>query len=146
MENVQAIDSEPIARRPTDELRQLAAFLAIGGGAAGVFVLLSQLIVGHTGLVPDWLASGGIYAGMVVPVYLLHRRFSFVSAAPHGRALPRYVLLQASMVLLSALFSYVAYRVLGLTTPIAAVLVTVLTSGVSFAVSRFWVFSAPAAA
>jgi len=127
-------------RRVPAEIRQLLSFIAIGVGAALGFIGLSQVLIGRLDM-PDWITSGLLYAAMVVPVYLLHRRFSFASAAPHGRALPRYLLLQTALVALSALFSFIAYGTLGLPTPAAALLVIVLTSGASFAASRAWVFA-----
>lgn len=117
------------------------SFLAIGGIAALSFVGLSSLVIGlGTGL-PDWVASVVCYAAFVVPVYLAHRRFSFRSDAPHARALPRYVLVQASGMTLATVFSYLAYGLVSLPTVLAAVLVIGLTSGVNFALLKVWAFA-----
>ncbi len=120
---------------------QLVSFVLIGAGAAGGFVLLSSAAMAVPTGLPQWIVSACCYALFIVPVYLLHRRFSFASAAPHGRALPRYVAVQLSALFLATLFSYLAYGVVGLPTALAAVLVIGLTSGVNFMVLRLWAFS-----
>ncbi len=122
-------------------LAELGAFLVVGGAAALGFVALSILATRlDTGL-PDWIVSAVCYALFIVPVYLLHRRFSFSSEAPHGVALPRYVAVQLSALALAALFSFICYRLAGLQPAIAATLVIVLTSGVNFLVLRLWAFA-----
>jgi SAM-dependent methyltransferase len=124
---------------------QLASFLIIGGGAAAAFIALSTAAMSLPIAAPRWVVSGACYALFIVPVYLLHRRFSFSSSAPHGSALPRYVAVQLSALVLATLFSYLAYGVAGLPTPVAATLVIALTSGVNFMVLRLWAFSHPSA-
>ena len=65
---------------------QLLSFLIIGGAAAGSFVLLSSAAMAVPTGLPKWVVSAFCYTLFVVPVYLLHRRFSFASAAPHRSA------------------------------------------------------------
>ncbi|MGN6100675.1 MAG: GtrA family protein [Devosia sp.] len=125
---------------------QLIAFLLVGGSGAVAFVLLSTIAIGLRPPVPDWVASTVCYAALIGPVYLLHRRFSFRSSAPHGHALPRYVGVQIGAICLASLFSYVTYHLLGLPTVWASLLVTGLTSGVSFVILKAWAFTHPAAA
>jgi putative flippase GtrA len=120
----------------------LVSFLAIGGTAALGFMLLTGLAVELPLKAPDWLVSAVCYAVFIVPVYLLHRRFSFRSGAPHHVALPRYLLVQLVALLLAAIFSFIAYGVLGLPWAGASVFVIFLTSGVNFAVLRLWAFAA----
>jgi putative flippase GtrA len=119
----------------------LVTFIGIGGGAALAFILVSSVAVGLPTGLPKWLVSAICYAAFIVPVYLLHRRYSFQSRAPHGRALPRYVAVQASAVVLAALFSWVAYGVIGLPSLFAALLVSALTAGVNFIILRRWAFA-----
>ena len=122
---------------------QMVAFVLIGAGAAVGFVVLSSAAVGlGTGL-PDWIVSALCYAAFVLPVYLLHRRFTFVSDARHSSALPRYVAVQISGVTLASLFSFLAYTVLGFPALFASIAVTALTSGVNFAILKLWAFSDP---
>ncbi|MEO6396733.1 MAG: methyltransferase domain-containing protein [Devosia sp.] len=120
---------------------QLVSFLIIGGFAAGSFMLLSAIVLALPTGLPNWVASSFCYGLFIVPVYLLHRRFSFASSAPHQRALPRYVAVQVTALGLATLFSYVAYGVMGLPTMIAVLLVIGLTSGVNFVVLRGWAFA-----
>ena len=56
-----------------------------------LFVLLSSAALALPTGLPGWVVSAICYALFIVPVYLLHRRFSFSSSAPHKQALPRYV-------------------------------------------------------
>lgn len=133
-------DSALEAPQPSIVL-QIGSFIVIGGGAALCFAALSTAVIGaHLGL-PDWVASALCYAIFIVPVYLLHRRFSFASVAPHRQALPRYVSVQLSALALASLFSFVAYRAFSLPTPVAALLVIGLTSGVNFLILRAWAFA-----
>lgn len=122
-------------------LAQLFAFLAVGGTGALGFLLVSSAAVTAFQSIPAWLVSALCYAGFIVPVYLLHRRFSFQSQARHLRALPRYVTVQLCNLALATLFSFVAYGVVGLPTLAAATVVTVLTAGISFFVLRSWAFA-----
>jgi putative flippase GtrA len=120
----------------------LAAFVAIGAGGAAAFVLLSTLAMGFVdGGLPAWLVNTLCYLLLIGPVYLLHRRISFASDAPHGRALPRYVAVQLMALLLTALFSQLAHGVFALPALPAAILVVGLTSGVNFLVLRGWAFA-----
>jgi putative flippase GtrA len=128
-----------LARSPL--LAGLASFLLIGGGAALGFVCLSTLALHAATGVASWLVSALCYAAFIVPVYLLHRRFSFRSDAPHGKALPRYVLVQVSGLLLATGFSWLIYGLFHLPTPFAALLVIGLTSGLNFVILRLWAFS-----
>ncbi|HWA19832.1 MAG TPA: methyltransferase domain-containing protein [Devosia sp.] len=124
---------------------QLLSFVIIGAGAAAAFIALSSVAMALPIPTPRWVVSGFCYALFIVPVYLLHRRFSFDSNAPHASALPRYIAVQLSALALATLFSYLAYGVAGLPTPVAATLVIALTSGVNFMVLRLWAFSHPGA-
>ncbi|QMV01048.1 hypothetical protein GHV40_05945 [Devosia sp. D6-9] len=119
---------------------QALTFLAIGGGAAMAFVCLSSLAVGAGLPLADWIVSALCYAAFILPVYLLHRRFSFNSDAPHLQALPRYVTVQLVGLSLAALFSFLAYGIIGLPTLLASLLVIGLTSAMNFLVLKVWAF------
>lgn len=126
--------------RPT-VLTQLLSFLVIGGTAALTFVGVSTAAVALFTSLPAWLVSALCYAAFVLPVYLLHRRFSFRSEASHAKALPRYVAVQLGGIALATAFSWVAYGVPGLPTVAAALLVIGLTSGANFVILRLWAFA-----
>lgn len=119
---------------------QLFAFLVIGGSAAVSFVGVSSAAVALFDNAPAWLVSSLCYAAFIVPVYLLHRRYSFQSSADHARALPRYVAVQLAGLALATLFSVVAYGVVGLPTVAAATVVIGLTAGLNFFILRRWAF------
>lgn len=121
-------------------LVQLFGFLIIGGAAALSFVGVSSAAIAVFDTAPAWLVSSLCYAGFIVPVYLLHRRYSFQSDVEHARALPRYVAVQLCGLALATLFSFLAYGVVGLPTLAAAMLVIALTSGINFLVLRRWAF------
>ncbi len=121
--------------------RQLISFVIVGGSGAACFIGLSSLAIGlHTGIA-NWIVSALCYAVLIGPVYLMHRRFSFGSEAPHGHALPRYVAVQLSALALASLFSFILYGFFGLPTVLASLLVTGLTSGVNFMILRLWAFA-----
>lgn len=119
----------------------MVSFIAIGGGAALAFVLVSALAVMLLPEVESWVVSSVCYAGFVVPVYLLHRRFSFRSDARHAVALPRYMAVQLMAMLLATLFAYLFHGSMGLPSLPAAMLVTGLTSGVNFFMLKGWAFA-----
>lgn len=119
----------------------MLAFLTIGGCGAAAFVILSSMMVWLTPGIAAWSVNTACYAALIVPVYLMHRRFSFQSDVSHWQALPRYMSVQGMALVLAALFSYVVHGVLNLPTVFASMLVITLTSGVNFMVLRSWAFA-----
>jgi putative flippase GtrA len=130
-------DVLPLVRKRDSDL---LSFILIGGGAALAFVLVSSLAIALLPFVDAWIVSSWCYAGFIVPVYLLHRRFSFRSHVAHGEALPRYVAVQMLALLLASGFGHVFHGVLALPSLPAGMLVIGLTSGVNFAVLKLWAF------
>jgi putative flippase GtrA len=140
--SLESLMREPAAARGLSPLLAgWLSFLVIGGAAALAFVGVSTAAVTALPAAPSWLVSTLCYAGFIGPVYLLHRRFSFRSEAAHGRALPRYVLVQISGLAQATGFSWLCYGLIGLPTPLAALLVIGLTSALNFVILRLWVFS-----
>lgn len=131
----------PTARRVAPLLGGLPAFLVVGGTAAALYVVLTTVLIWLDTGIADWVINTVCYAGFILPVYLVQRRFSFQSDAPHGQALPRYVAVQGMAVLLAALFSYVIHGVFAFPTAFSSMLVIGLTSGVNFMVLRSWAFA-----
>ena len=132
-----------IPRQRPRQAGGLFAFIAVGGASAMAFVVLSTLAIRlDTGLA-DWVVSTACYAAFVLPVYLLHRRFSFGSRVAHGTALPRYVLVQGVGLLLTALFALLFHQMLGLPAALAAMLVVGATIAVNYLVLRRWAFAEP---
>ncbi len=134
-------DSAVETRRPA-AITELVLFLAVGGVAALCFAWLSASIIEQRTGLPDWVVSALCYATFIGPVYLAHRFLAFRSEVPHAIALPRYIAVQLSALMLASIFSYVSYSIVGLPSFPAAVLVIGLTSGVNFAVLKLWAFAA----
>jgi putative flippase GtrA len=137
---------ESLMRQPETVIRPrdaggLVSFALIGGGAALTFVLVSSALVELFPGVDSWLISSLCYGASILPVYLLHRRFTFRSDAAHRTALPRYVAVQAMALLLATLFGYLLYGALALPSLPAALLVIALTSGVNYVVLKGWAFA-----
>jgi putative flippase GtrA len=121
--------------------RDLLGFILVGGSGAVAFVVLSTLMIGLRTGIAEWIVSALCWVALIGPVYLGHRMWSFRTGATHRQALPRYIAVQALGIVMASVFSYLCYRVLGLSTALAAVLVTALTSGVNFAILRAWAFA-----
>lgn len=119
----------------------LVAFITIGAAGAAAFVVLSTAMIWLDTGVADWLVNAACYAALIVPVYAMHRRYSFDSDAPHSQALPRYMAVQGMALLLAALFSFVVHGMLAVPTVAASMIVIALTSGVNFMVLRSWAFA-----
>ena len=120
---------------------QFVRFLLVGGSGALAFAGVSAAAVTLFAATPAWLVSALCYAAFIVPVYLLHRRFSFATAAAHRQALPRYAAVQLCGIGLATLFSWLAYGVVGLPTLLAAGTVIALTSALNFIILRRWAFA-----
>lgn len=131
----------PPARQSAPLFSGLLAFIVIGAVGAAAFVVLSTIMIWLDTGFADWTINTASYAALIVPVYLMHRRYSFDSDAPHRQALPRYMAVQAMALLLAALFSFVVHGVLSVPTIPASMLVIGLTSGVNFIVLRSWAFA-----
>lgn len=131
----------PASRTAPSVLGGLFAFLLVGGAGALGFVVLSTLMISLNTGYADWQVNTACYAATILPVYLLHRRYSFQSDASHFQALPRYLAVQGMALVLAAAFSYVIHGVPSLPTVFASMLVIALTSGVNFMVLRSWAFA-----
>lgn len=130
-----------VSRPKPSLLTQLITFLAIGTVAAGAYVWLCTVVASWQTGAPEWLTNSICYTLFLLPAYLAHRRYSFRSDAPHQRALPRYTIVQVVSIVLTALFSYVSYNMLGMETAIGAFVVLCVTAGVKFVVLRAWAFA-----
>jgi putative flippase GtrA len=130
-----------IPRSSAPQWGGLVVFIAIGGAGAASFVVLSTLLIWLDTGIADWVINTACYAVLIVPVYLMHRMYSFQSDASHWQALPRYLMVQGMALLLAALFSYVIHGVSALPTVVVSMLVIALTSGVNYMVLRGWAFA-----
>lgn len=125
-----------MTRRLTEQ--RLLRFVVVGGGAAALLFVLNLVLV-SAGM-PPFAASVLAYAVAFIVAYAAQRNWTFAGEHPHGRALPRYFLLQAACALFSGLVSHLAVSQAGLTPLAMAAATTVLTSAASFVASSLWVF------
>lgn len=144
MSSTPVAPASTVASGPNPGLQETArsglAFVVIGGGAAALFIALSTFVLGLDTGIPRWLASTACYGLLVVPVYLLHHRFTFRSSVPHAVALPKYMATQAMAVVVSAAMAIPVYHLLHLAPLPGSILVTGLTSVGSYVVLRVWTF------
>ncbi len=139
---LESLMREPPALQPSNHAGGgIVSFLLIGGGAAASFVVLSSVLVALLPMVEAWIVSAACYGAYIVPVYLLHRRFTFASDVGHRQALPRYAAVQGMALLLATLFGYVFHGTMGLPSLPAAALVVAVTSGVNYLVLKGWAFA-----
>ena len=122
-------------------LASLVRFVGVGGAAALGYVLVSSLAIALLPGLPAVVTSTVCYGLFILPTYLAHRRFSFRSDVRHGRALPRYVAVQALGLALAGLFAILAYDIVRLPNPAAAIAVIVATSAISFILLKLWAFA-----
>ena len=119
----------------------MMSFFGIGLGAAAGFAVLTTLFVPRFAEVPGMLVSALVFAVLLVPTYLLHRRFAFFSEAAHGEALPRYAVVQLAALFAAGVFSFVAYGIVGMPHLGTGLLVFLLTVGVNYSILRRWAFA-----
>lgn len=116
-------------------------YLAISvGGALSFVVLSSGLIWLETGAA-DWAVMFGCFAALIVPVCLLHCRYSFAPDDAGRQHLQRYLGALPTALPLAAMLSYWSCTVVALPTPVAAMLVAGLTAGVNLMMRRGWAFA-----
>lgn len=122
---------------------QFARFVIVGGGSALLYFALMWFCRASLGLTP-FLATICAYGVSFCAAYILQHRWTFRSDATHRVTLPRYALVQATCAFLTAsttqAVSHIYPQAPGW---MLAGISTVLASGLSFALSSMWVFSAP---
>ncbi len=138
LESLMPAHTEQGATRPAGN--GVLMFFVIGACAAAAFVVVSTTLIWVLPMFESWLVSACCYAAFIVPVYLLHRRFTFGSDASHGQALPRYVAVQMMALALASMFSFLLHGAFALPSLMAAILVIALTSGLNYLVLRAWAF------
>jgi putative flippase GtrA len=114
-------------------------FLAVGIGAALLFFALTYALV-SLGM-PPFAGTVVAYAAAFVTAYWAQRNWTFGGGHAHGRALPRYFVLQAGCALGSGVLAHVAsekFQMLPLT---MSTLTTVAAGVVSYFLSSLWVFA-----
>ncbi|MDB5423580.1 MAG: GtrA family protein [Phenylobacterium sp.] len=118
--------------------RRLVRFIASGGGTALLFFCLSYLGM-RLGFGP-FAASAGAYAVAFLVGYAIQRGWTFEGRHKHGRALPRYLLLQLGCALLTSGVSQAAASLFAVPPLAISLMATALAGAISFTVSLLWVF------
>jgi putative flippase GtrA len=118
-----------------------ARYLVAGG--LSFLVDFGLLALFHDVLLwPVWLATGVAFLLSFAFTYTIQRMFSFLSSAPHGRAVLRYTILVAFNTLATiAIVSLVNNSVLGWAG--GKVLATIVTTVWNYFAYRYWVFADP---
>jgi putative flippase GtrA len=139
---VQDSEATPVRSTPLARLvsSSVVRYLIAGGLSFLVdFGLLALLhnVVGW----PVWLATGVAFLVSFAFTYTIQRMFSFMSRAPHGRALVRYTILVAFNTLATVgIVSLVNTSVLGWAG--GKVIATIVTTVWNYFAYRYWVFAA----
>ena len=123
-------------------MKSLIRFIIVGASVALIYVLLCNWALGQFLSFPKALVTFGCYCVLILPTYFLHHSFSFQSDAGHKTALPRYVMVQILGMILTFVFSVLAFNWLHLPNLLGSAMITILTSGTSFVILRLWTFKA----
>ena len=124
----------------TPVLAQLLRFLVVGVLCTAIQYLL--LAVGV-----EWLGMGVLpastvgYAGSAVSNYLLNRRYTYASGAPHAVLVWRFVTVLAVGLLLNALFMQLLHGYLHWYYLLAQLFTTAGVLLWNFSAHRYWTFS-----
>lgn len=118
--------------------RTLVRFVMAGASTALLFLVLCFGLA-RAGLDPFWASLIGYGLAFAVG-YTLQRWWTFDGRHHHGRALPRYFVLQAGCALMSGVISRYGVLWLHLSPLPMATLTALATGGTSFLLSRYWVF------
>lgn len=118
--------------------QRLFRFLVVGAGAA-VLLFLSGYFLVSVGI-PPFAANTLAYILAFAVAYSAQRGWTFGAEHEHGRALPRYLVLQAGCALFSGLIAHIAVARFAMSPLAMSAMTTVLTSAASFVLSSVWVF------
>ncbi len=119
--------------------RQEVRFIIAGGSGAVLFFLLSFLIV-SAGM-PPFAGTSLAYLVCFLTVYTVHRYWTFSTDVPHGRAFPRYLLLQLFCASAAGWFAHFLVHTYGFQPLAMSALTTVASSVFSYFVTSLWVFA-----
>lgn len=123
------------------DIKQIAIFVTIGGGAAFITAVLTWLGLNTFPNVSKPIVTVFVYALMILPVYFLQHRFSFGGKSEHKSALPKYVSVQMVSVSISFILSWLFLVVLKLPNSIGSFIVVATTSIGSFIALKLWAFA-----
>ena len=124
----------------TDQRYVVLRFLVVGGSLTLAYSVLSSILALALNM-PAAIASAVGYALCIPGGYLAQRNVAFRANAPHARAAPRYVLLQAPLLALGALLSWLFVTMLHWHEAVAFFVVGPTVAAVSFFAQKLWTFA-----
>lgn len=121
------------------DYRQLFFFLIIGSSGALAYVLLNTWAL-SVFKYEKHIISTSVYACLILPIYLLQRRFSFESTESVAKTLPKYIFTHIIGMLLTYFISDVVFTTLGLPDFWGSIASICATSALSFVLLKVWAF------
>lgn len=121
------------------DLSLLLRFLLVGGSTALLFLGLTFVLVEGPALNAT-LASTIACVTAICYNYVLHYHWTFVSDAPHGSVLVRYLVMCAGGILLNGLVMYFGLVAMSIHYMVMQVIAAVALASWSLCVSSLWVF------
>jgi putative flippase GtrA len=120
-------------------LPRFARFALVGGFATAVQYAILICLVEWASVPAVWASTLGYIASSAVN-YFLNYTFTFHSAAPHLRSVPRFVLIGAVGVVLNGGVTYVGTAICGMHYLAAQVVATAITLLWNFSANLRWTF------
>ncbi len=119
----------------------LLRFLAVGGAATFVMMLLAIGFSSGLGLAPQ-IAQGMAHAICIVPTYLCQRAITFRSNVRHRRGLLGYLSMQLPLLGLGMTLAWLLIGQLNWPREIGLAAIAVMVGATSFLVQRLIIFAA----
>lgn len=138
---MQDSEAAPVRLSPLARLFSSSVVRYLIAGGLSFLVDFGLLALLHTVFDwPVWLATGVAFLVSFAFTYTIQRMFSFMSRAPHGRALVRYTILVAFNTLATVgIVSLVDASVLGWAG--GKVIATIVTTVWNYFAYKYWVFA-----
>ena len=114
-------------------------YSTVGGAATAVHWGVLALLVERVGIRSDIAAAAGAACGALA-AYAGNRRFTFADAPSHAMALPRFLVVAALSMILSAATVWLLSTVAGAHYLFAQAIATALTLSCGYALNRRWSF------
>lgn len=122
-------------------IREIVAYLGVGGAGAALYILLSTLL--HAAGLVAWTASVTGYLISIPIVYLAQRNIAFQSQASYFGSFIKYAATQAISLCLSAVLPYLLVTNSRMPAIVSFVVVSLVGACVNFGLLKFWAFADP---
>jgi len=124
---------------PVRHRRSLPLYVGAGGIATASHYAVTIAAVELLSIEPIAASAGGFTVGAIIK-YWLNYCIAFRSQAPHGAAVPRFLLALGGLMVLNTLLFAVFERGIGMHYLLAQALTTVLLIPPGYVLNRNWVF------